>query len=61
MNLQCVFLHLAVISSPPAPRTESHDNEDMAKAAGKTPHKAANDNQIVWPLMPFPEDWCASN
>jgi len=19
---------------------------------------AANDNQLVWPLVPFPEDWC---
>jgi hypothetical protein len=19
---------------------------------------AANDNQLVWPLIPFPEDWC---
>jgi hypothetical protein len=19
---------------------------------------AANDNQLAWPLIPFPEDWC---
>ncbi|ABD88113.1 hypothetical protein [Rhodopseudomonas palustris] len=23
------------------------------------PLRAANDNQIEWPLLPFPEDWTA--
>jgi hypothetical protein len=22
--------------------------------------KAANDNQLAWPLVPFPEGWCAA-
>jgi hypothetical protein len=26
---------------------------------GNTP-RAANDNQIAWPLIPFPAGWCAS-
>jgi hypothetical protein len=21
---------------------------------------AGNDNQLVWPLIPFPEDWCCT-
>jgi hypothetical protein len=53
MNLQCAFLHLAVISPPVVPRSETPDEEDAPRAA--------NDNQTVWPLMPFPEDWCASS
>lgn len=24
------------------------------------PPLAANDNQLAWPLFPFPEGWCAS-
>jgi hypothetical protein len=26
---------------------------------GKPP-QAANDNQTAWPLVPFPDGWCAS-
>jgi hypothetical protein len=24
------------------------------------PPLAANDNQLAWPLVPFPDGWCAS-
>jgi hypothetical protein len=24
------------------------------------PSLAANDNQLAWPYLPFPEGWCAS-
>jgi hypothetical protein len=26
----------------------------------KTPPKAANDNQLAWPLIPFPQGWHAA-
>jgi hypothetical protein len=55
MNLQCARLHLAVVSPPPVVRsaTRSSDYDDA--------RKAANDNRIAWPLIPFPEGWCALN
>jgi hypothetical protein len=49
MNLQCAYLQLAVVSPPRAKPT-----------ADRSP-KAANDNQPVWPLLPFPASWFASN
>jgi hypothetical protein len=29
----------------------------MALASSSEPPSAANDNQLVWPLIPFPENW----
>jgi len=52
MKLQCACLRLAVRSTPPVPavRTSAHE-----------PPKAANDNQTVWPFVPFPSGWHASS
>jgi hypothetical protein len=52
MNLQCTYLHLAIVSPPPKPVIKS--------TANRLP-KAANDNGPVWPLIPFPVNWYAWN
>ena len=53
MNLQHAVLHLELVASPPAPVVKPPDDDEAPKAA--------NDNHHVWPLMPFPDGWCASN
>ncbi|MGY8665583.1 hypothetical protein Q3C01_24915 [Bradyrhizobium sp. UFLA05-109] len=52
MNLQCACLHLAIASPPSVP---------TARQAAEELPDAANDNETVWPLVPFPLGWCASS
>ncbi|MGY8631780.1 hypothetical protein RAD15_04670 [Bradyrhizobium sp. 14AA] len=52
MNLQYPCLRLALRSTPPARITRTPAQE---------PPQAANDNQIVWPFVPFPAGWHASS
>jgi hypothetical protein len=51
MNLECARLRLALRSTPPAPVRRTPEQELL---------KAANDNQLVWPFVPFPSGWYAS-
>jgi hypothetical protein len=52
MSLQCAYLQLAIVSPLPSP---------PAKPIADRSPKAANDNYPVWPLLPFPAGWYASN
>jgi hypothetical protein len=40
----------------PAPQPRFED----LPFASDAPPLAANDNQLAWPFLPFPEGWCAS-
>jgi hypothetical protein len=51
MNLQCARLRLALRSAPPA---------SIERTPAQDPPTAANDNQMVWPFVPFPAGWHAS-
>ncbi|WP_284269753.1 hypothetical protein [Bradyrhizobium iriomotense] len=52
VNLKCACLHLTIASPRSAP-TVGQAREELPDAA--------NDNETVWPFIPFPLGWCASS
>mgnify|MGYP000229260947 CR=1 FL=1 len=51
-------LLLDVVRTAIAPEPES---DSMARLFSISHHpKAANDNHGAWPLIPFPDGWCAA-
>ena len=53
MNLRSKRLRFALsFKRPPRPARDP---------AVEPPESVANDNDAVWPLVPFPTDWTASN
>lgn len=51
-------LLLDVVRTAIGPTSEEEDF--IMATIFKTPPKAANDNQLAWPLIPFPQGWHAS-
>ncbi|WP_131868558.1 MULTISPECIES: hypothetical protein [unclassified Bradyrhizobium] len=52
MKLQCASLRLALRMMPPA---------SVVKTPPQERPNAANDNEAIWPLVPFPPGWHASS
>ena len=57
-DFQC--LHPVIACAPPLPIMKLPADEPL-HAARVPDSDAANDNTIVWPIMPFPDGWCGSN
>jgi hypothetical protein len=49
------FWHWLIGHQPKYPIERGEPQDVPAPSPG-----IANDNQLVWPLIPFPEDWCGT-
>jgi hypothetical protein len=48
---------LSAVSAVIAPRIEEAAQPDIDHARSVRALQAANDNEVAWPLLPFPEGW----